>query len=106
YNNNITDISSLSTLTNLTTLALENNSIIDVSDLSGMTSLLVLYLNSNSITTGVDTLAAVTWTGPSNFWFQNNPTIPCADLTALRVTITGAGGGFLPLGSTPGVDCT
>ncbi|VAX22298.1 hypothetical protein MNBD_NITROSPINAE04-2391 [hydrothermal vent metagenome] len=105
-NNSITSVSDLASMTNLTTLFLESNNISDVSQLSGLTSLQYLRLNDNSITTGVDTLAAVTWTGPINFWFQNNPTIPCADLTALRVTITGAGGSFLPTTSISGTDCT
>ena len=47
--NNISDISAVSGLTNLTGLALEGNNISDISAVSGLTNLTSLYLWSNSI---------------------------------------------------------
>ena len=49
YNNNITDISSLAGLTNLTRLALGGNNITDISALAGLTNLDLLDLGYNSI---------------------------------------------------------
>ena len=48
-NNNISDISALSSLTNLKLLYLDNNNISDLSPLSSLTNLTNLYLGSNSI---------------------------------------------------------
>ncbi|MBC2262809.1 KxYKxGKxW signal peptide domain-containing protein, partial [Listeria sp. FSL L7-0091] len=48
-NNAISDISALSGLTSLTTLQLNNNAISDISALSGLTSLTTLQLNNNAI---------------------------------------------------------
>ncbi|MEG4360589.1 leucine-rich repeat domain-containing protein, partial [Microcoleus sp. C2C6] len=49
-NNQITDISFLGSLTNLTTLNLNNNQITDISFLGLLTNLTTLYLNFNQIT--------------------------------------------------------
>ena len=50
YTNNISDVSALSGLTNLTDLSLRGNNITDVSALSGLTNLTRLWLLYNAIT--------------------------------------------------------
>ena len=49
YDNQISDISALSGLTNLQTLYLDNNQISDISALSNLTKLQTLYLDKNNI---------------------------------------------------------
>jgi small GTP-binding protein len=49
-NNQITDISEISKLTNLTSLYLSNNQITDISEISKLTNLTSLYLSNNQIT--------------------------------------------------------
>jgi internalin A len=48
--NQITDISSLGSLTNLTELYLSGNQITDISSLGSLTNLITLYLSGNQIT--------------------------------------------------------
>ncbi|MEC4985286.1 MAG: leucine-rich repeat domain-containing protein, partial [Oscillatoria sp. PMC 1068.18] len=48
-NNQIADVSSLSSLGNLTNLTLNNNQIVDVSSLSSLTNLTELVLRGNQI---------------------------------------------------------
>ena len=109
----VSNIIGMENLTGLTGLDLSRNSISDVSPLRTLVHLKLLNVRANGVTTGVDTLAGVSWAMPpsstlSGYWeFSGNSGMPCAHLTALRTAITGIGGIlFLPSTSTPGRDCS
>ena len=63
YDNQITDIAPLSRLTNLTNLGLNNNEITDITPLSRLTNLTRLWLQGNEITdiTSLSRLTNLTW---------------------------------------------
>ncbi|MYE90344.1 T9SS type A sorting domain-containing protein, partial [Candidatus Poribacteria bacterium] len=86
YDNNITDISSLSGLTNLTELNLYFNALSDISAVSGLTNLTYLSLSRNTIS---DISAASGLTNLAYLWLYDNS---ISDLSPL-VSNTGLGTG-------------
>ena len=66
-NNSVSDVSALLSLTQLTYLHLDNNSISDVSALSGLTQLTTLYLDNNAIS-DISALSSLTQLGTLYLW--------------------------------------
>ena len=88
-NHNITDVSPLSGLTNLRTLELTNNNITDVSALSGLTNLTRLSLSNNNIT-DVSALSGLTNLTSLNLTYNNITDVSAlsglTNLTSLNLT--------------------
>jgi Leucine-rich repeat (LRR) protein len=86
--NQITDISPLNTLVNLTYLDFPRNGVQDVAPLSALVKLRHFNALENAITTGVATLVTLVEAATINL--DGNNLIPCADLNALEAAL-GAG---------------
>ncbi|MCC7552862.1 leucine-rich repeat domain-containing protein, partial [Candidatus Micrarchaeota archaeon] len=93
-NNQISDISALSTLTNLQQLYLNNNQISDISALSTLTNLNYLDLNNNQISniSTLSTLSNLNWLYLRDNQISTNPLCPAsAEQNATYETLEGYG---------------
>ena len=93
YQNQISLLDSLSTLSALTTLDLSFNSITDVTALGGLSSIRYLYLQNNNIQNGILSLATLpNLPHPERtyIYLNNNPQINCAELSELALTLNEA----------------
>ena len=83
--NNITDISSLKNLTNLTELYLNSNNIKDISSLKDLTNLTHLYLHNNNIT---DISPLQNLTNLTELDLDNNPNISKEQIQELKLHLS------------------
>ena len=80
----ITNISTLSGLTSLTTLRLSFNSITDISALSGLTGLTTILLSDNPNLTDIQPLLDNSGLGAGVLVDLRSTSVSCADVAALQ----------------------